>query len=63
MKSRSESGMSVVSPAQWSELTDSDFPFSEHDFLSALEETDCVGEETALIPDSDLDCTIFMLMD
>ena len=42
--------MSAVSSAQWSELTDSDFPFSEHDFLSALEETDCVGEESGWIP-------------
>ena len=42
--------MSAVSPAQWCELTDSDFPFSEHDFLSALEETDCVGEESGWIP-------------
>ena len=42
--------MSAVSSVQWSELTDSDFPFSEHDFLSALEETDCVGEESGWIP-------------
>ena len=42
--------MSAVSSAQWSELTDSDFPFSEHNFLSALEETDCVGEESGWIP-------------
>ena len=50
MKSRSESGISAVSPAQWCELTETDFPFSEHDFLSALEETNCVGEESGWIP-------------
>ncbi|GIT72324.1 MAG: hypothetical protein Ct9H300mP28_21380 [Pseudomonadota bacterium] len=42
--------MSAVSSAQWSELTDSDFLFQRHDFLSALEETDCVGEESGWIP-------------
>ena len=42
--------MSTVSPAQWCELTESNFPFSDHDFLFALEETDCVGEESGWIP-------------
>ena len=50
MKSRFESGMNAVSPAKWSALTDSNFPFSEHDFLSALEETNCVGKESGWIP-------------
>jgi len=48
--SRSESGISAISPAEWRELTESDFPFSEYFFLSALEETDCVGEESGWIP-------------
>ena len=50
MRSKSESEISAVSPAQWCELTETDFPFSEHDFLSALEETNCVGEESGWIP-------------
>ena len=50
MKSSSEFGMSAVSPAKWSVLTDSNFPFSEHDFLLALEETNCVGKESGWIP-------------
>ena len=50
MKFRSESGMSAVSPDQWSAITDSDFPFSDYDFLSALEESNCVGEESGWIP-------------
>ncbi|MBG56316.1 MAG: GNAT family N-acetyltransferase [Deltaproteobacteria bacterium] len=50
MKFKSESGMRAVPQDQWSTLTDSDFPFSDHDFLSALEESDCVGEESGWIP-------------
>ena len=42
--------MRAVPQDQWSTLTDSDFPFSDHDFLSALEESDCVGEESGWIP-------------
>ena len=42
--------MNAVSPAKWSALNDSNFPFSEHDFLSALEETNCVGKESGWIP-------------
>ncbi len=42
--------MRAVSSAQWSELTGTNFPFTDHDFLSALEETDCVGEESGWLP-------------
>ena len=42
--------MRAFSSAQWCELTDSDFPFSEYNFLSALEETNCVGNGTGWIP-------------
>jgi len=47
---RFESNIGAVSTAQWGALTGTEFPFSEHDYLSALEESACVGEESGWLP-------------
>jgi len=51
IKTRVEHKTSVadVDAAAWNELT-GDSPFLRHEFLSALERTDCVGEHTAWHP-------------
>ena len=50
MLPRFESNIGAVSNAQWDTLIGTEFPFSEHNFLSALEESDCVGGESGWLP-------------
>ena len=50
MQLRSDFNIGAVSPTQWNSLSGSEFPFSEHAFLTALEESSCVGEESGWQP-------------
>ena len=50
MQLRSDFNIGAVSPTQWNTLSGSEFPFSEHAFLAALEESSCVGEESGWQP-------------
>ena len=50
MQFRTESNIEAVSSKQWNSLVDSEFPFSEYAFLSALEKSGCVGEASGWVP-------------
>lgn len=39
-----------IDPVQWNRLTEPDFPFFDYEFLSALEDSGCIGEGTAWQP-------------
>jgi predicted N-acyltransferase len=47
---RIESNIAAVSPTQWNSVSGTEFPFAEHAYLSALEESDCVGEDSGWVP-------------
>jgi len=48
--SKFETKIEDVSSKQWSTLKGTEFPFSEHNYLNALEESNCVGEESGWLP-------------
>ena len=50
MQLRSESKIDVIADKQWDILRCKSFPFSTHAFLSSLEESCCVGEESGWKP-------------
>ncbi len=39
-----------IQASEWNDLTDSKYPFLRHEFLSALETHDCLGEKTGWLP-------------
>ncbi len=39
-----------IAPADWNSLNQNDYPFTQHQFLSALETSDCVGKDTGWHP-------------
>lgn len=50
MQSKFEPKIGAISSKQWSTLKGTEFPFSEHNYLNALEESSCVGEESGWLP-------------
>ena len=50
MQLRSESNIKAVSSTQWNQLKGTELPFSEHAFLAALEESECVGQASGWMP-------------
>ena len=50
MQLKSESNIRAISSTQWNSLSGTEFPFSEHAFLEALEESACVGEDSGWKP-------------
>ncbi len=50
MEPKFESKIGYVSNKQWSSLAGTEFPFSEHNYLNALEESGCVGEVSGWLP-------------
>ena len=50
METRYQSKISTISSTDWNSVNGTDFPFTEHSFLSSLEESDCVGEATGWVP-------------
>ena len=50
VQSKFETKIGAVSSKQWSTLKGTEFPFSEHNYLNALEESSSVGEESGWLP-------------
>lgn len=50
MRARTLSSIASVPAAQWNELELGGNPFLRHEFLSALEQTGCVGQSTGWLP-------------
>lgn len=42
--------LSELDPSQWNALSDGDNPFLRHEFLTALEQHDCLGEKHGWLP-------------
>ncbi len=50
METRYQSKITTISSSDWNSVNLTDFPFTEHSFLSSLEESDCVGIESGWVP-------------
>ncbi|MBC8260119.1 MAG: N-acetyltransferase [SAR324 cluster bacterium] len=50
MQLRIESSIAAVSSVQWNNLSGENFPFSRHEFLSALEESGCANQDSGWLP-------------
>ena len=50
MNTSHQSKIVTISSTQWDSLNETDFPFSEHAFISSLEDSVCVGLDSGWLP-------------